>query len=167
MSKTVVPTRRAQSPGKWARPLGSPVTKRALSGNVASVGTRRSWRWPAARGAVGPRQLGGPARALRRSRRATTRRRNVLEALFGALAACVALAAATGATDAWWAALGLVVVASAYLVLLGRARRIEAEREFHLAFLPARMGALGFDEMFSAAGHSEVGSAAGGARAGG
>jgi hypothetical protein len=47
-------------------------------------------------------------------------------------------------------------------VLLNRARRLEAEREFHLAFLPARMSASRLEELFSRPGPAEVGVAAGG-----
>ncbi|MHB1496392.1 MAG: hypothetical protein ACYCXN_00530 [Acidimicrobiales bacterium] len=169
MSRNVATNRRAQSWGKGqrrlARPLASKVVPRALRGNRGPVGVTPFGR-PAGtrggRGTVGPRQLGGPVRALRRSRRATTRRRNVLAGLLAALVACAALALVTGAAGAWWASLGLVLLAAGYLVLLNRARRLEAEREFHLAFLPARMGASRLEELFSRSGPAEVGVAAGG-----
>jgi hypothetical protein len=168
VSRNVAPVRRAQSWGKGqrrlARPLASQVAPRALRGNLGPVGMTPFGRFAGTRGgrvAVGPRQLGGPVRALRRSRRATTRRRNVLAGLLAALVACAALALVTGAAGAWWASLGLGLLAAGYLVLLNRARRLEAEREFHLAFLPARMSASGLEELFSHSGPAEVGVAVG------
>jgi len=106
-------------------------------------------------GTVSAGQFGAPARALRRSRRAATRRRNVLSVLFGALMVAIALGLATGAAGAWWAVIAVLPLACGYIALVARARRIAAEREFRMAFLPARVSAAGLDDLFSRPGEDE------------
>ena len=97
------------------------------------------------------------ARGFARARRAAARRRLILGALFGSLVVAVALAVAAGLSAAWWAAAGLLLAACGYLGLLSWARKIAAEREFKLAFLPARTRASRLEELFSQPGASQAG----------
>lgn len=89
------------------------------------------------------------ARGFARARRAAARRRLILGALSGSLVVAVVLAVAGGLSAAWWAAAGMVLVMCGYLGLLSWARKVAAEREFTLAFLPARAGATRLEELFS------------------
>lgn len=90
-----------------------------------------------------------PARGFARARRPAARRRLILGALLGSLAVAVVLALAAGLSAAWWGVAAVSLVACAYLGLLAWARKRAAEREFRLAFLPARAGAGGMEELFS------------------
>ena len=101
------------------------------------------------------------ARGFARARRAAARRRLILGALFGSLVVAVALAVAAGLSAAWWAAAALLLAACGYLGLLSWARKIAAEREFKLAFLPARAGASRLEELFSQPGASQAGGSRG------
>lgn len=93
-------------------------------------------------GRTGPVHLAlvQPGRAS--SKRVAARRRLVLSVLVAALAVATALAFSTGAGAAWWAVVALVPFLLGYLAVFTWLRGREAEREFKMAFLPAR-GRLG------------------------
>lgn len=150
MSQYAVPTRRAESGSRGQTRLGRPLhpqaLPRALRGGLRPASTRPLGRLLIPRGALGAVK---PVRALRRSRRAATRRRNVLSVLFGALMVAIALGLATGAAGAWWAVVAVLPLACGYVALVARARRVAAEREFRMAFLPAKVSAVGLDDLFS------------------
>ena len=97
------------------------------------------------------------ARGAARARRAAGRRHLILGALFGFLVVAAALAVVAGFSAAWWGVAAVSLVACGYLGLLSWARKTAAEREFKLAFLPARAGATGLEELFSQPGESQAG----------
>jgi hypothetical protein len=83
------------------------------------------------------------------------RQRRVVMTLCSAIILCSTLAILTGASAAWWALVGVLPVACAYMAVLLRARRIMAEREMTKAFFDgasgdwAAMGSL--EDLFPAA----------------
>ena len=82
---------------------------------------------------------------------AAARQRLVLTVLFTALVLPALTALATGSTAAWWVVLAVLPFVCAYLAVLFRARRLQAEKEFNTAFLGgARLSAAGLEDIFSA-----------------
>ncbi|GEM_PF-5457161 len=103
-------------------------------------------------GAGNPLGAGSSKSAARRHTLA--RQRQVVSGLVGALAVCLAAALATGAAAAWWAVVALLPLASAYVAVVARSRRIAAEREIAYAFFgqhEAPVRALGgIEDLFPA-----------------
>ena len=94
-----------------------------------------------------------PARSGRAKARAdaAARQRLVLTVLFSALFLPALVALATGSSTAWWVVLAVLPFVCAYLAVLFRARRLQAEKEFNTAFLGgARLSAAGLEDIFSA-----------------
>ncbi len=83
----------------------------------------------------------------------TTRRRHVLEMLFGIIAVPALIALATGSSTAWWVFVGMLPLFGVYLVVVLYARRVRAEREINFAFFgrPGETG-RGLEDVFAGSG---------------
>ena len=81
----------------------------------------------------------------------TTRRRHVLEMLFGVIAVPALIALATGSSTAWWVFVGMLPLFGVYLAVVLYARRVRAEPRSTLPSSAARERPVGVWKMFSQA----------------
>lgn|GEM_PF-3502308 len=100
---------------------------------AAQVAHRRARALPSAAAGRGASASRGHVRS--RSRQAAARRRQVFSVLGAGLGLSLSMGLVTGSAVAWWCFVALLALACSYLALLAWARKLEAEREFNLAFL--------------------------------
>lgn len=101
--------------------------------------------------AVGATPYRIPTPGARSRARSIARQRQVLAVLLVCLAIPALVAVATGSTAAWWVVLALLPLVCTYVAVLFRARRVQAEREFNVAFLGgSNVATMGLEEIFSA-----------------
>lgn len=159
MHKTQVWSRRAQNgPVGFAAlyPVGEerhrPV-RGAADRDPGLASTRPYAAGAVAYGQYGQVLVGPPVRDARAQARAgaVARQRLVLTVLLAALAVPTVAAVATGSTVAWWVVVAFLPVVLTYVAVLFRTRRIQAEKEFNLAFSGGpNLATAGLEEIFSA-----------------
>lgn len=100
----------------------------------------------------GPVPLSPPLRTVRAKARAdaAARRRLVMTVLVLALIAPALVALATGSTGAWWVVVAMLPLVCTYGAVVLRARRLQAEREFNIAFMGGtKVSHVALEDLFS------------------